>query len=167
MRRSIARVKGLGFILWHSRHHMYHIALGLLWAWILREWWNEFNVKWVILAVLGSELPDVDHFIYFITYGRKDWYTQQLVGFLKAHQWRSIAHFLSTEHKNNTNLSYHNYYIIGLLLLFCFVAVWFDWKSSLVLVGAMITHFAMDIMDDLIILGHVNPNWKRWGRPKK
>src|SRR5438132_7916929 len=96
MRRSFARVKGLGFIFWHSRHYLYHISLGLLWAWLLREWWHEFNMRWIVLAVFGSVLPDIDHFVYFFTYGKKDLYTQQVVQFLKAHEWRSTTLFIAS-----------------------------------------------------------------------
>ena len=65
MRRSVARIKGLGFILWQTRHMVYHVMLGLLWAWFLRERWGEFNPKWIAMAVVGSLLPDLDHLNYF------------------------------------------------------------------------------------------------------
>lgn len=167
MRKSVARLKGLGFILWHARHQAVHLSFGLLWAWLLREVWQEFNVRWIIISVLGSELPDADHLFYIFLYGRKEPYARQIKKFLKNHEWRTAALFLSTEHKNNTNLMYHNYYFMFFLGILSVFSMLVNWQTGIVLFGAMIIHYMIDITDDLLVLGRVNPNWKRWGRPKK
>ncbi len=166
MRRTFARVKGLGFILWQARHMAYHVMLGLLWAWFLRELWGEFNPKWVITAVVGSVLPDIEHLNYFLGYGRSDSYTQQIITYLKNHEWRNLFYFIATGHKNNTSLAYHNIYMVAFLILFSVVASFFDWQVGVVLFGAMVSHYLFDMVDDIVQLGGVNPNWKRWGRPK-
>ena len=166
MRLSFARVKGLGFILWQSRHMGYHVLLGLVWAWFLREKWGSFNPKWVWTAIIGSLLPDIDHLQYFLGYGKQETYTKQIVGFLKARQWRSLAHFIATGHKYNTNLSYHNIYIVVILLGLALVSSRIDWEVGVILFGAMILHYLLDIVDDIVQLGSINPNWKRWGKPK-
>ncbi|EKD87425.1 MAG: hypothetical protein ACD_36C00086G0003 [uncultured bacterium] len=166
MRLSFARVKGLGFILWQSRHMGYHVLLGLVWAWFLREKWGSFNPKWVWTAIIGSLLPDIDHLQYFLGYGKQETYTKQIVGFLKARQWRSLAHFIATGHKYNTNLSYHNIYIVVILLGLALVSSRIDWEVGVILFGAMILHYLLDIFDDIVQLGTVNPNWKRWGKQK-
>lgn len=164
MRRSFARVKGIGFILWHSRHEFYHVLVGLIWAWVLREMWDEFNPKWILLSVFASLLPDTDHFYYFFTYGRRTTYTRQVKEFLKNHQWRKLTVFLENGHKQNTNLSLHNYYVMAILLGLSLFSTLFDWKVGTILFGAMLLHYLFDVFDDLIILGQVNNNWKRWGR---
>lgn len=166
MRRTFARVKGLGFVLWQTRHMAYHVMLGLLWAWFLRERWGEFNPKWVWTAVVGSVLPDVDHLNYFFGYGRRDSYTQQIFSYLRNHEWRSLFHFMSTGHKYNTSLSYHNIYVMALLAVFAACASLIDWQVGVVLFGAMVSHYLFDMADDIVQLGGINPNWKRWGRPK-
>ena len=166
MRRSVARLKGLAFIIWHARHEFYHILLGLLWAWFLRERWNEFNQRWIWIALFGSLLPDIDHFYYFFTYGRSESYTRTIRTFLQKKQWRALTVFIEHGHKYQTNLSSHNYYfmagLIGLSLLSSFI----DWQVGVILFGAMVIHYLFDIADDLIILGTINPSWKRWGRGK-
>jgi hypothetical protein len=43
----------------------------------------------------------------------------------------------------------------------------YDSRFWVILFGAMLTHYAYDIFEDVLILGHVNPNWKRLGRSKK
>jgi hypothetical protein len=167
MRNTIARVKGFGFILWQARHMAYHVMLGLLWAWYLRERWGEFNPVWIFTSVVGSVLPDIDHLNYFLGYGRTDTYTQQIFGFIRRHEWRNLFYFISTGHKNNTSLMYHNIYIVTLLALLAVIASFVDWQMGVVLFGAMVSHYLFDIADDIVQLGGINPNWKRWGRPKK
>lgn len=167
MRRSIARIRGVGFILWHTRHHFYHILIGVVWAWVLREVWGEFQPRWIALSLIGSELPDMDHFVYFYTYGKKDQYSKLVKQLFANRQWRLLWYTLDKGHKYNTNLATHNYFTIGLLLVFSGAAYFFEWRATVVFLGAMILHYFFDIVDDFLILGAVNPNWKRLGRPKK
>ena len=162
-----ARIRGFAFILWHMRHMGYHILIGLLWAWILREWWGVFNPRWFITAVLGSVLPDIDHFLYYLGYGRYDGYTREIKQFLRTHQWRMVTVFIERGHKYNTELSYHNIYVVVILFLVTSVCIFFDWKTWVVLLGAMIGHYLFDIIDDIIVLGYINSNWKRWGNGRR
>jgi hypothetical protein len=167
MRRSFARVKGLGFIMWHARHELFHALLGIAWAWFLREQWGELNYKWVFLSIFGSLLPDAEHLYYFVAFRTKDSYALQVVRALKKREWRFLTVFIEKGHKHNTNLALHNIYIILLLFFIASICLMFDWNSWVVFIGAMIIHYLFDIVDDILTLGRVNPNWKRWGREKK
>lgn len=166
MRRHLYRIKGLGFILWRARHEFYHVMLGLVWAWILRERWNEFNTSWVWLSIFGSLLPDIEHFTYFLTYGRHDDYTVQIKDFLKTKQWRNLTVFIENGHKHNTNLSYHNIFFVSGLFVVSLMASVFQWRIGVIVIGAMISHYLFDMFDDYVTLGYLNENWKRWGRKK-
>lgn len=166
MRRPIARIKGLGHIIWQARHMVYHMGIGLLWAWFLREFWNEFNLRWIWISVVGSLLPDIDHLLYFTTYGRRDTYTLDIRHFLRKKQWRAVVAYIANGHKSNTNLSYHNYYFMAGLLGFALVSSLYDWETGVILFGAMLLHYIFDIIDDILMLGSINPNWRRWGRKK-
>ena len=165
MRRSVARLKGLGFILWHGRHEFYHVLLGLMWAWVLREVWQEFNIRWITVSIIGSLIPDLDHFLYFFVYGRTDIYTKQIKSFLKNRQWRILTKFIETGHKYQTDLATHNFYFILFLLTLSFLSLFYDWKAGVILFGAMLTHYFFDIFDDIVMLGSLNVNWTRWWRP--
>jgi len=167
MRRSVARLKGIGFILWHTRHEFYHVLLGLVWAWFLREIWRQFNIRWITVSVIGSLLPDLDHFFYFFVYGRKDIYAKQIKSFLRGREWRIVWNLLETGHKYQTDLATHNFYFILFLLLLSLASFFYDWKIGVVLFGAMITHYLFDVFDDIMMLGYINPNWKRWWKPVK
>lgn len=166
MRLPLARVRGMGFILWQSRHMAYHVMLGLLWAWYLRELWKQFNLLWIWTAVVGSLLPDLEHIYYFLGYGRRDSYSKQVFSHIRKGEWRMLFYFVSTGHKFNTSLSYHNIYVVGILIVLSTVASYVDWHIGVVLFGAMVSHYLFDMADDLLQLGEINPNWRRWGRPR-
>lgn len=167
MRNSIARIRGLGFILWQARHYAYHILVGLAWTWFLRESWHQFNSVWVYTAIVGSVIPDIDHFIYFVTWGRHDWYTRQIRKFIRDHQWRTVTKFIAIGHKKyQTSLATHNYYFMAALGVVGLVASINNWKAGVVFFGAMVLHYLFDVWDDLANLGRVNTNWRRLGKPK-
>lgn len=163
MRKSIARLRGAGFILWHARHMIYHIAFGLLWAWFLRQRWHELNPTWIWMAVVGSILPDIDHIVYYFGYGKNDAYNNQIKEFLKSHQWRNLTIFIEQGHKQNTNLSFHNIYITFVFIAGSLLASFGDWQAGVVLFGAICSHYLFDMFDDIVQKGSLNQNWKRWG----
>lgn len=167
MRKGVAKIKGLGFLLWHMRHHYYHILIGVVWAWILREVWHSFQPRWIALSIIASELPDADHFVYFFTYGKKDPYSKLVKSLFANRQWRLLWYTIDKGHKYNTNLATHNYFTIMFLTGLSVLAYFFEWQSAVVFLGAMVLHYIFDIVDDLLILGSINPNWKRWGRGGK
>lgn len=143
-----------------------HVMVGLLWAWFLRELWGQFNPTWIWTAVIGSVLPDIEHFNYWLGYGRHDSYTRQVFSHFKKREWRKLFYFVATGHKTNTSLSYHNVYVVAILIMLSAVAFLVDWHLGVVLFGAMVSHYLFDIADDLLQLGEMNPNWRRWGRPR-
>ncbi len=167
MRRSVARLKGIGFILWHTRHEFYHMLLGLIWAWFLREIWRQLNAEWIAVSVIGSLIPDLDHFFYFFIYGRKDMYSEQVKNFFRSREWRILWKFLETGHKYQTELATHNYYFMIVLLLLSLTSFLYNWKIAVVLFGAMLIHYLFDVFDDIVTLGYINTNWKRWWKPKR
>lgn len=145
---------------------VFHVILGLLWAWFLRDHWMQFSRNsWMAIAIIGSILPDADHLFYFFTYGKNDVYTRSVFTLFKNGQWRVLTTFLESGHKHNTNLTFHNYYTAMSLTVVCFISFRFDWWAGVILFGSMVTHYAFDMVEDIVLLGHVNPNWKRWGRP--
>ncbi|MEK7165624.1 MAG: hypothetical protein AAB874_02350 [Patescibacteria group bacterium] len=162
--RYLHKIKSLRFYILHTRHHFAHLLIGLAFAWFLREWWNEFSLKYLILALIGSEIIDVDHLLYIFVYGRHEWYAIEVKKFLRAGQLRDVWAFLSTNHKHNTALATHNVYFIGFFLVLSLVSFQYDWKASLVIFGAIVLHLLFDIADDLWVLGYLNDNWKRFRR---
>lgn len=165
--RYVRPLKSLSRLVWYARHEFTHVLIGLVYAWFLREIWGEFNLRQILWSVFGSLLPDVDHFIYIFFYGRRDVYSLQVKQFLREGNLATLFSFLSRGHKENTNLWSHNVYIISFLLTAVFFSSRLDWQVGTILFGAMVLHFVFDIVDDLLILHSLNPNWKRWGRGRR
>ncbi len=164
MKRSLSRIRGAGFILWHARHLLYHVLLGLVWAWLLREIWQEFDIRFVLTSVFFALLPDVEHVWYFVTYGKSATYTQSIKNLIRSRQWRKVAVFIEHGHKDQTELQFHNIYTIGLLLVFLAMSIVWDVRIVTVAAGSSVIHYVFDIFDDVMILGYVNRNWTRWGK---
>lgn len=160
-------VKRVARITWYLKHDSIHVLIGVAYAWILREIWGQFKPDQLYLAIFGSLLPDLDHLVFFFFYGRKDPYSIQVKRFLRQGSISNLVSYMATGHKENTNLWSHNIYIIGFLFLGAAFSYLQDWKVGVVLLGSMFLHFVFDVLDDLVVLGSVNSNWKRWGRPKK
>lgn len=163
----VGHVKTASRFVWYSKHEFSHLLIGLVYAWFLREIWSEFSLRQILWSVFGSLLPDVDHLIFFFFYGRKDPYSIEVKRFLRQGNLSRLFSFIAVGHKRNTSLWSHNVYIISFLLFCVFLSSLIDWKLGIILFGSMILHFIFDIVDDLLILGAPNPNWKRWGRGKK
>jgi hypothetical protein len=167
MRRSWRKIKGVGFLVWHAKHYLIHVLLGLIWAWFLREVWREFTIKWIVMAVAGSIAPDLDHLLYFTTYGRQDPYTQAIITLIKKRQWRILVSFIEQGHKHNVNLMFHNFYILSAMIGLTVVSYTHDWRIGAVFLGGAVTHYIFDVAEDWVLLGRLNPNWIRWGRGKR
>jgi hypothetical protein len=167
MRYFVTKARGAAFILWHSRHEFYHILIGLVWAWVLRELWGTFSWRYIFASVIASLLPDLEHLFYFFSYGKKMSYREEVVSLFKSRSWRMLVMSLATGHKFNTNLSYHNLYFMSMLLAISIGSFLIEWQIGVIFFGAMVLHYIFDIYDDMVTLGYLNSNWKRWGRGKR
>src|SRR3989344_185427 len=165
MRKVAPRLKGVVKMVWHSKHMIVHVLLGLRWATFLLGR-GDITFHWVAIATFGSLLPDIEHIMYFLTYGRHDEYTQQLFRLLKSRQWTCAFRYCETGHKTNTKLYYHNFYTVGFLILLCVISLMVDLFSFGLLIGSMVSHYLFDAAEDMALMGRLNPNWKRWGKPR-
>ncbi len=158
--RHLHKIKRVPFIVWYSKHELTHILLGLVYAWFLRELWNQFSWHYLWLSIFGSLVIDADHLAYAFTYGRHDIYSVEVRRILKQGQIGTLFKFWRDNHKHNTGLATHNMYILGFCLILGLISLFFDWKVRTVLFGAIVLHLLFDIIDDLWVLGRVNDNWK-------
>lgn len=164
--RYLLRLYRLPLYVWYARHEFIHLLLGLVYAWFLREIWNELNIGYVIIAMVGSVVIDADHLLFYLLYGRNDPMAIEARKLLKAGQIRNLFVYVKDAHKHNTSLLTHNIYFIGAFFLMSFASWWIDWKIGVILFGSIVIHLLFDILDDLWVLGYVNDNWKRWKRKK-
>lgn len=116
--------------------------------------------KLVVYGVVGSLLPDVDHFFYYFFYGKQSQYAQIAKHLLVNRQIRDWMKFVKFNHKKNTGLYSHNF--ISLL-----VSLWLFWSFGLtkdhpllmVFFLSWATHYLFDIMEDILFFRKLNSNW--------
>jgi hypothetical protein len=166
MKNTMTKIRGIGYLFWHTRHMLYHLLLGTVWVWMVKDQLGIYGPNFLFISLLGSIFPDFEHLLFFFTYGQRDAYTKQIKGYISHGDWRVLIRFIEQGHKYNTKLRYHNIYaIFGLTgittLLFATHAY-----SGFIFTGAMVIHYLFDILDDLASLGRLNKNWFRWGTGK-
>jgi len=167
MKRSFAKIRGIGFMVWHARHMLYHKLLGFVWYQVVSSKFGFTGSRLLLLSLLGSVFPDMEHLIFFVTYGKHNMFSEQIRLYIKHGEWRILIRFMEIGHKYNTELRYHNLFTIIGLCLMTIGSMLFSFPSGVIFFGAMISHYLFDIVDDLATLGKINRNWFRWGRGKK
>ena len=164
--RHLGKIKRVPYIIWYTRHHLVHLTIGLVYAWVLRELWGEFSLTYIVIALIGSEIIDADHMLYFFLYGRHDHYSREVKRFLREGRISSCIKFMSDNHKYNTSLATHNVYVLGFFAVFALISFALDWKVRLAFFGAIALHLLYDIYDDWWALGYINENWRHLRRNK-
>ncbi len=167
MKKTFGKIRGVGYLFWHARHMFYHFLLGAFWMWVVQELTGIYSVPLLLISLLGSVFPDVEHLLFFATYGKKDAYTTWVKSYVKHGDWRVLIRFLEKGHKYNTKLRFHNVYSIGILTGLSVLFFRAHIYSGCMFTGAMVIHYVFDILDDLASLGRVNKNWYRWGKTTK
>jgi hypothetical protein len=118
------------------------------------------RLELVIYGILGSLLPDVDHFIYYFFYGKNSQYAQIAKYFLLKKQLKNWIKFVKANHKFNTGIYSHNF-------LSLFLSLWLSWYFGLqrihpvfaVFALSWSVHYLFDIFEDLLFFKRLNPNW--------
>lgn len=150
-------------------HHTLHALFGVVFYFYFVEPYFPGNFQQLfLLAILGSLLPDADHILYFLVYGRKKEYTQMAKAVFREDGIRAFFRFCNTNHKLQTGLVSHNLLTVATLFLFTIIFFVDAQAKSFTLAGAMSVHFLMDMVEDWIYLGGLNPNWYlKFGREPK
>ncbi len=161
------KIWGIGYLFWHARHMVYHLLLGAVWMWVVQDQTAIFSPSLLFVSLLGSIFPDVEHLLFFFTYGKRDAYTAWVKTYVKHRDWRVLIRFLEKGHKYNTKLRFHNIYIVGILIGAAALFFRVHFYGGFIFTGAMLIHYCFDIMDDLATLGKLNKNWYRWGKTIK
>jgi len=141
-------------------HILIHILLGLICALIIsREFQGENLFLLLICGFLGNTLPDLDHVIYYLTYGKDSEYSQIIKLFIKERDFKEVKDFLRENHKYLTGLYSHTILspLLSILLMFLFLNKNNIYISTFFL--SVTTHFIYDIVEDLLFFKKLNPNW--------
>jgi len=136
-----------------------HIGLSVLVIYLFGLLEINFNYQEIIILIIMSVLPDLEHLVFFGTYGRKNPYTLQALEVFKREGFMSVCRFLGKNHKTNTSLYFHN---IATPLIFVFIGFYLYFIKAYLLSAAsavLATHYLFDIGEDILMSGKLNPNW--------
>ena len=106
-----------------ASHMLLHICIGLLISQTASILHPGFDMKYFLLpAIIGSLFPDLDHILYFFTYGRDASYSKIVRQLLKSGNIVGVIRYCAVHHKELTGLYSHNLFsiitcfILGLIL---------------------------------------------------
>lgn len=141
-------------------HILIHVLLGLISALVIsKNFENENLYLLLFLGFLGNTLPDLDHVIYYLTYGKDSEYSQIIKLFIKERDFREVKKFLRENHKYLTGLYSHTILspIISSFLTYLFLTKNKVYFATFFL--SITVHFLYDITEDLLFFKRLNPNW--------
>ena len=141
-------------------HMTIHILLGILSGIVVGKVFNLANLWLLILiGIFGNLIPDIDHIIYFFTYGKNTEYSEIIRELLSKRQISEIRKYIKRNHKYLTGLYSHTLIspIITSLLSYYFFTKGDIYLLTLTL--SISTHFIYDIFEDLLFFGKLNKNW--------
>jgi hypothetical protein len=127
---------------------------------IAKSYFPEYPISiLLVFSLIGSIIPDVDHLFYLFIYGRQDSYAKTVRQHLSSHQYSQAIDYCRTHHKNNFFILSHNLLTPIFVFLIFFYFVFPDHPILSALSLAILSHFIFDILEDLLVHGHLNPNW--------
>lgn len=140
-------------------HEFIHLGLGVVCYFITSHIFpNYSSITLLLVALIGSLLPDVDHLFYLFGYGRFDTYAIKFKEQLKLGLNQAVK-YCRQNHKNNCYIVSHNLISLFLALtVFCF-ALFFNNPILSVLSLSICFHFLFDIFEDILAKNKINPNW--------
>jgi len=143
-----------------AHHILIHILIGLVCALIVSKKHDGENlIALLLLGIVGNLLPDIDHVIYYLTYGKDSEYSQIIKLFIKEKDFKEVKKFLRDNHKYLTGLYSHTLLspILSIILTYLFLINNKIYLATLFL--SITIHFLYDIFEDLLFFKRLNPNW--------
>ncbi len=141
-------------------HIFIHVLFGFLCALTVSKHYTQENLfSLLLLGFLGNIIPDIDHVIYYFTYGRDSEYSKIIKIFVKERDFKDIKNFLRDNHKYLTGLYSHT---LVSFFLSVFLVIFFFKKESIYLGTFFLSvtvHFLYDMLEDLLFFKKLNPNW--------
>ena len=134
-------------------HILIHILLGFICALVISKEFDGENLFLLLLCgFLGNTLPDLDHVIYYLTYGKDSEYSQIIKIFIKERDFKEVKDFLRENHKYLTGLYSHTILspLVTALLTYLFVNKSKIYFATLFL--SITVHFLYDILENLLFL---------------
>src|SRR5689334_5476636 len=146
--RKVARVATS--TLWHGKHELTHLLMGLFWLMFLSHLDPEVTKKFIPLALIGSLFPDLEHLIFHFITNRNNPYSKDVKQFLRKRQLLALTKYLEENHKTESYLPLHNIFVVAIVIVATMVAFWNGEEATVVFLGAIALHYVFDMADDII-----------------
>jgi len=141
-------------------HEYVHQLFGLFAFTISAALFPDYPVIYLLLvAIVASILPDIDHIFYFYIYGRRQKYATTVRSFVSKRQYHQALEYCRIHHKENYSIISHN--LLTPILLIILANYFYHSFQPLFFTFCLSTsfHFVFDILEDLLVHGRLNPNW--------
>jgi len=150
-------------------HILIHVVIGVTLGLVFVKFQDvNLSARFLILMAIAPLIPDLEHFVFFFTYGRKSNYTQNLLRQLKVDGIvKGFWVYCAKNHKNQNSLYLHDGLIPVLFLIIGLVLLDKDKTYQSALIFSLAFHYIYDIFEDYLMLGGLNNNWKRSTRTLK
>ena len=156
MRHIKQKIRGTS----ENLHMLIHLCFGFLASIVVHYLFPDISFgKILLVASLGSVLPDLDHFLYMFWYGSSTPFSRVAKQHLKNRDIKSFLIFCKSNHKNNTQLYSHNLLVLAATTALFWRAERRDMVLSTVLYLSWCLHYLFDMVEDALFFGIVNPNW--------
>ena len=135
--------------------------MGVFWIMVLRLVDPDVADKFIPLALVGSLFPDLEHFVFHFVTHRNSQYSREIKQFLRKRQVVNLAIFLEKNHKTESFLPLHHLFVVLMAIVATVIAFFNGKEGTVVFLGAVAIHYLFDMVDDVIFLRRLNPNWTR------
>ncbi len=141
-------------------HGEMHLMIGMICVLAVKTVFG-VDLGWnlILLSVVGSFLPDVDHLVFIFGYGRKTQHSINSREYMRLGRFNELIVYWKKTHKDNTEIYSHNILFMFLFAGFFWLAFEKDAVGWGVFFLSIAGHFLYDILEDVLFMGKVNPNW--------
>lgn len=146
------------------QHGSFHLLFGIF-AFFIGYWWepvffSQHFFSLFLVMLVGTFIPDVDHFLYYYSYGRKKDYAKICRDLIRKRDLKGYFKFVKSNHKQNTGIYSHN---LGTLFLVGFFTLYELYQRDSIHMSmfflAWTFHYIFDILEDFLFFKKPNKNW--------
>jgi hypothetical protein len=137
-------------------HEYFHLAFGLIGFYVYITYYPLNLLSGLLVTILATYFPDIDHIFFSLFYGRNTPYGRHTRSLILSGKFSEYLEYGRQHHKTNVSIISHNL----LTPLICLILSIFIPKGFLSLFFFVaIFHYLFDVIEDLLALGRLNPNW--------
>jgi hypothetical protein len=144
-------------------HMLIHFLMGITLGLFFVKYEDiKFSMGFLFIMGISALIPDLEHLLFFFTYGRHSDYTRNLVKQMKEDgKIKGFYGYCTKNHKSQNSLYFHDGLLPVLFLGIGFFLLDGSKVYQAALAFSLAFHYIYDIFEDYLMLGSLNPNWKR------